>query len=45
MIEQVDEMIKIKFIEENEEHKKIWICTDDPKLNLIKTNDEPSKFS
>jgi len=32
-------MLKIQF--ENEKEKKIWICTDDSNLELIKTFDEP----
>ncbi len=34
VIEQMDELIKIKFENENEEKRKIWIETDDPKIKI-----------
>ncbi len=34
VIEQMDELIRIKFENENEEKRKIWIETDDPKIKI-----------
>ena len=35
-------MIKVKFENnQNVKENKIWICTDDSKIELIKTFDEP----
>ena len=34
VIEQLDELIKIKIEDENSEKRKLWIETDDPKIRI-----------
>lgn len=36
IIEQGDEIIRIKFEEKSESDNKKWICTDDSKIKFIK---------
>ena len=40
IIEQGDEVIRIKFEEKNEYDNKKWICTNDSKIQFLKSSKE-----